>query len=608
MDKEKLEEYRARLEELLPSMEISFKDADKIAEYEKRLEELEQPIDMSDIGSATIVDRRKSVMEPRKYSNDEEGILLGQLDEERLHESIDVKKISKMIEQIRVIRENKKETERTSISSILEHVKRQEELYYEIFEDALQVKEQITKKQEELSKLQEKTEKLKQDEKELATQIGDNITIMGMKKTESMVYQSASKENAKLIASKRGKIANIRKNEKQITKLEQELTGMRADFQELDNFMHKLSIKQKNIEKPEQEKPQQEKPQQEGQTQNPSHGQTAQRQTGTLAHNNPTIRQAENTIKQINFTIKNGSLPCYTVVIVDKNGQEQIRPFTGFEYINTVAYEMKQDPTSSLEKELEEKGIDEARKFYDKGLVEILSQVDAEFGTKGVQKYENMIRNKYQQAQIEETAKLSVDYDFSGLHGKISNLENKEKLKSLQKIAKSGQNVINQIATYQKAPNILQKFWNRIHTKLLTGEVENIENEKMQQGDTMEYKENSEIMDLIEKNYQALRDEEGFNINTFIKSYDLDAAQAEKYKKMQQDYEAQPPRQSWKESLKQKVEPIGRQIKQRTDPVQKQVSKRVNSFMDGLQNKEDSKSDMTEEKSQQYGENQEEER
>lgn len=269
---------------------------------------------------------------------------------------------------------------------------------------------------------------------------------------------------------------------------------------------------------------------------------------------------------------------------------------------------MKQDPTSSLEKELEEKGIDEARKFYDKGLVEILSQVDAEFGTKGVQKYENMIRNKYQQAQIEETAKLSVDYDFSGLHGKISNLENKEKLKSLQKIAKSGQNVINQIATYQKAPNILQKFWNRIHTKLLTGEVENIENEKMQQGDTMEYKENSEIMDLIEKNYQALRDEEGFNINTFIKSYDLDAAQAEKYKKMQQDYEAQPPRQSWKESLKQKVEPIGRQIKQRTDPVQKQVSKRVNSFMDGLQNKEDSKSDMTEEKSQQYGENQEEER
>lgn len=603
MDKEKLEEYRARLEELLPSMEISFKDADKIAEYEKRLEELEQPIDMSDIGSATIVDRRQSVMEPREYSNDEEGILLGQLDEERLHESIDVKKISKMIEQIRVIRENKKETERTSISSILEHVKRQEELYYEIFEDALQVKEQITKKQEELSKLQEKTEKLKQDEKELATQIGDNITIIGMKKTESMVYQSASKENAKLIASKRGKIANIRKNEKQITKLEQELTGMRDDFQELDNFMHKLSIKQKNIEKPEQEKPQQ-----EGQTQNPSHGQTAQRQTGTLAHNNPTIRQAENTIKQINFTIKNGSLPCYTVVIVDKNGQEQIRPFTGFEYINTVAYEMKQDPTSSLEKELEEKGIDEARKFYDKGLVEILSQVDAEFGTKGVQKYENMIRNKYQQAQIEETAKLSVDYDFSGLHGKISNLENKEKLKSLQKIAKSGQNVINQIATYQKAPNILQKFWNRIHTKLLTGEVENIENEKMQQGDTMEYKENSEIMDLIEKNYQALRDEEGFNINTFIKSYDLDAAQAEKYKKMQQDYEAQPPRQSWKESLKQKVEPIGRQIKQRTDPVQKQVSKRVNSFMDGLQNKEDSKSDMSEEKSQQYGENQEEER
>ena len=111
-----------------------------------------------------------------------------------------------------------------------------------------------------------------------------------------------------------------------------------------------------------------------------------------------------------------------------------------------------------------------------------------------------MIRNKYQQAQIEETAKLSVDYDFSGLHGKISNLENKEKLKSLQKIAKSGQNVINQIATYQKAPNIIQKFWNRIHTKLLTGEVENIENEKMQQGDTMEYKENSEIMDLIEKN------------------------------------------------------------------------------------------------------------
>ena len=613
MDKEKLEEYRARLEELLPSMEISFKDTDRIAEYEKRLEELEQPIDMSDVGLATIVDRRQSVIEPKEYSNDGEGRLLSQLDNERSYERIDTRAISEIIEQIRIVREDKRENEKASISSILGHVKTQEELYYEIFEDALQVKEQITKKQEELSKLQEKAEKLKQDEKELATQIGDNITIMGMKKPESMVYQSASKENAKLIASKRGKLANIRKNEKQITKLEQELTGLRDDFQELDNFMHKLSIKQKNIEKPEQEKPEQkepetkepkqEKPQQEGQTQNPSHG-----QTGTLAHNNSTTRQAENTIKQINFTIENGNLPCYTVIIVDKNGQEQIRPFTGFEYINTVAYEMKQNPTSSLEKELEEKGLNETRKFYDKGLVEVLSQIDVEFGTNGVKKYENMIRTKYQQTGLDEKAKLSIDYDFSGLYHKINNPENKSKLKSLQKIAKAGQNVVNQIATYEKAPNILQRFWKRIHTKLLTGAVENAENEKMQQGDTMEYKENSEIMDLIEKNYQALRDEEGFDINNFIESYDLDAAQAEKYKKMQQDYESQTPKQNWKETLKQKVEPIGKQIRQKTDPVQKQVATKVNSFMSGLQDKKDSKSDRTDEKTQQHKKSQKDER
>ena len=586
MDKEKLEEYRARLEELLPSMEISFKDANKIAEYEKRLEELEKPIDMSDIGPATIVDRRKSFIEPKEYSNDEEGRLLSQLEGERTRESIDVKKISELIEQIKSIRQNKRDTEKASISSILGHVKIQEELYNQIFEDSLQVKDQIIKKQEELTKLREKTEKLKQDEKELVSQIADNVTIMGMKKPESAVYQSASKENAKLIASKRGKLANIKKNEKQIANAEKELTSLQNDYQELDNFMNKLDIKQKGIEKSEQEKEQQErseqenleqeKPQQDGQTQDSLHGQIAQKQSGILAHNNPTTKQAENTIKQINFTIESGNIPCYIVVIENKNGQEQTRTFAGFQYVDTIAYSLEQESTSKLEKQLAEQGLEETKKFYDKGLAEILAQIDTEFETQGVKKYKNMIRTKYQQTGIDEQSRLDINYDFSELYGKINSPENKAKLKSLQKVAKAGQKVINPIATYQKAPNILQKIWKKINTKLLTAPTEN---EKVEQSNAMEYKDNSQITDIIEKNYLALRDEPGFDIHTFAESYDLSAEQLEKYQKMQQDYETQEPKQSWKDSLKQKVTPIGKKVAQKVNPVQRQVAKKVNSFM-----------------------------
>lgn len=622
MDKEKLEEYRGRLEDLLETMEISFKDSEKIAEYEKRLEELEKPVDMTDVGSALVIDRRHQAMEEKEYPDDEEGKLLSELAKRRSDERIEIQKISEIIEQIKTIRQNKKEAERADISSALEHVKMQEELYSQIAQDQQELQEQIAQKQEEIQKLREKTEKLKQDEKELVSQISDNITIMGMKKPDSMVYQSASKENAKLIASKRGKLATIKRNENKIAKTEKEITSLQDNYQELDDFIAKLTEKQKDLKKEDhQEEIIQEETKQEVEEQKheekplPQDEIRNQPQEELEPLSEPAVRfvpqrqfaeqtQTENTIKGINFTIENGNIPCYSVVIVDKHGQEQIRSFTGFQYVDTVAYQMKQDQMNELEKQLEEKGLNETRKFYDRGLTEVLSQIDAEFGTKGVKKYENMIRTKHQQTGIDEKTKLSIDYDFSGLYGKIHTQENKAKLKSLQKVAKAGQNATNKIASYQKAPNILKRLWKRMNIKLLTEPAENLPNNQRNLETEIEYKQNSEIINLIEKNYQILRDEEGFDINTFIESYDLDSAEAEKYRKMQQEYQKKEPQQDWKESLKQKVDPIGEQIKQKVDPIQQQVATRVNAMMYGLPNKKDPRYDITKKKLQQYKEEQ----
>ena len=171
-----------------------------------------------------------------------------------------------------------------------------------------------------------------------------------------------------------------------------------------------------------------------------------------------TSKSATAKIENITFSIINESKPCYTIIIKDKKGLSRKIVFEGFDKIKLV--------NSAQAKDLkEDKGIEEASKYYDLGLAEILEEIDKQYGTNGLHQYNEMHRLKLREhgAPIEDA--LSIDYDFSELYKKPVNEENKAKIKSLIKLVKAGRKVANPIASFQKAPGLFKKFLNLFRLK-----------------------------------------------------------------------------------------------------------------------------------------------
>lgn len=160
-------------------------------------------------------------------------------------------------------------------------------------------------------------------------------------------------------------------------------------------------------------------------------------------------------IEKALFTIENGNVPVYKVII--SNGKEQ-KEVTSNEI---VLLDKKQD-SNTIEMLKNKAEIYEADKYYDKGLAKVLERVDILYGTQGLKEYITLLKDRellHKEPEKYEDL-ISIDYDFSQLNGKPS-----AEIKKLQALAKRcGE---KEISDYEKAPNIFQRIWRRLTQRKL---------------------------------------------------------------------------------------------------------------------------------------------
>ena len=167
-------------------------------------------------------------------------------------------------------------------------------------------------------------------------------------------------------------------------------------------------------------------------------------------------------VENISFYIIDGNVPCYKVNLF--NGKEEKQEeFIGKEYIQFL--------NSEEANKLKNEGIKEADRVYDKGLADILGQIDSIYQTASLQQYKEMLKNKnlisrYPDKYKEEV--LDIDYDLSELYTKPETDEEIKKLRKFKKIIKA--NYIEGLVSYEKAPNFLKRLWRKITTRSLPKE------------------------------------------------------------------------------------------------------------------------------------------
>ena len=195
--------------------------------------------------------------------------------------------------------------------------------------------------------------------------------------------------------------------------------------------------------------------------------------------------------------------------------------------------------TDEIKKQLEEKGLHQADKYYDIGMVNILKEVDELYGTSGVEAYKNMQRNKY----LNKKAELDIDYDLSNLYKNPTSEEELNKIKHIKKLAKA--NYKQNLASYEKAPNIFKKLWKMLTSKqkaLPKQEEQKQEEPIVQQPEEQELVQEPEIskQDLsaqINEVWMDLHKEPGFDIESFIATYNLSEKEAQGFRLKQSQYE-----------------------------------------------------------------------
>lgn len=172
---------------------------------------------------------------------------------------------------------------------------------------------------------------------------------------------------------------------------------------------------------------------------------------------NPNQKPEKWKVESVAFSIEGGSNPAYKVIA--SKGEEK-REFTSNE-VRLLDEKFDPDEIKTL---TDKKGIYKAEMCYDKGLATFLEQIDVELGTESLKEYQNLLRDRemiYKYPERYENC-MKIDYDFSGLRGKVNS-----KMKKLQKIAKECG--AKGVANYQKKPNILKRILRSItnNVKLL---------------------------------------------------------------------------------------------------------------------------------------------
>ncbi|MBR1802433.1 MAG: hypothetical protein IJ777_00425 [Clostridia bacterium] len=378
-----------------------------------------------------------------------------------------------------------------------------QEMHEQVENEMKQCQTEIQEKQEKIASLQQKIEKLQKEEDEKQKYNSSLRSDLQQELDETKDFEKRAILRAKIDElnqeeKKQSKKSIIKRNENKMEKLAKEKESLESYYAELELISQEIEAPQmenKEIDKTSEEKQQEEmekaeieqanegEPVSQEDEQNPkeiitpiepqTHGKRKKNDpiktepsvinNGVKLESTSAFRKPKYAISGVGFKIGEDGKPTYYVNILSPEGQEIYCSNKGFENIQLVS------PELALEIKNHD-AIEEAEKYYDVGMAAILKEVDEKYGTEGLKAYKNMMKRK----QIREKREIDIDYDLSNLYQKIADPEEKKKLNYMKKIAKA--NYHKELASYEKAPNIFQRFWKRITAKSLpTGQQEIIE-------------------------------------------------------------------------------------------------------------------------------------
>lgn len=509
----------------------------------------------------------------QQYNDSLEQELLQELNETR-----DFTSRQEITDKIATLRAMRKELENKDLIEQLQDIKAQ------IQAEMNQCQQKIEAKKQKIGEIEQKNAKLQEDEKRYIAEIQENENIMELKrgKPSSKIYQSASEENKSLLQAKRGKILAMKRNDKKIKELANEISDLENTYAEFDKVLSEIEgRKQEKTEQPKKDETL-DKPTDsaatseqkvEGTIENPGIPQTVNENLGyDLKEDSEIISTSvlpSNRIKEAGFYIDDNGTPIYYVLIAKADGTKETYQNEGFEQIIPV--------DSEMEKNLKDKGIENASKYYDLGLATILQEVDKKYHLSGQQsgltRYNDTMKNKALK-DITKRAKIEIDYDFFNLYQMPTGQAEIDKIKYLKKLA--NRNYRENLASYEKAPNLLQRIWRKLTTKKLPvlSQERKVENADSAQEEMKELT-GTERHDYIVNTFDQLYDEPGFEMVTFATHY-----------KLTKEEEQELTERAHAKKLEQRREKLGVKL---PDTIQEKVARNTQQIMKEQGQKEEKK-------------------
>lgn len=509
----------------------------------------------------------------QQYNDSLEQELLQELNETR-----DFTRRQEITDKIATLRAMRKKLENKDLIEQLQDIKAQ------IQAEMNQCQQKIEAKKQKIGEIEQKNAKLHEDEKRYIAEIQENENIMELKrgKQSSKIYQSASEENKSLLQAKRGKILAMKRNDKKIKELANEISDLENTYAEFDKVLSEIEgRKQEKTEQPKKDETL-DKPTDsaatseqkvEGTIENPGIPQTVHENLGyDLKEDSEIISTSvlpSNRIKEAGFYIDDNGTPIYYVLIAKADGTKETYQNEGFEQIIPV--------DSEMEKNLKDKGIENASKYYDLGLATILQEVDKKYHLSGQQsgltRYNDTMKNKALK-DITKRAKIEIDYDFFNLYQMPTGQAEIDKIKYLKKLA--NRNYRENLASYEKAPNLLQRIWRKLTTKKLPvlSQERKVENADSAQEEMKELT-GTERHDYIVNTFDQLYDEPGFEMVTFATHY-----------KLTKEEEQELTERAHAKKLEQRREKLGVKL---PDTIQEKVARNTQQIMKEQGQKEEKK-------------------
>lgn len=257
MEKSILESYQKRLETIQATLDenkivldagigttLSYESIydqfnKALEEAQAKLDELQQPIDMSDIGSAKVIDRRASNVRS-EYSDDREGFLISEYDKRRL-DGYEGPKYAEIFDEIKQIRENKRAEKIASLKDDMQEtqkleaqVKAVEEAQKAKAELEAELKAEQAKTQAEIDGVDKQKASIYKKIEGIKASIDAAQTAIRLKSLPASAFRAT-------VQAKQDCIAKKAKLEAKIESLNQQIDELKGDYFDIDDLLAQLN-------------------------------------------------------------------------------------------------------------------------------------------------------------------------------------------------------------------------------------------------------------------------------------------------------------------------------------------------------------------------------